>query len=45
MYPLLLIVIFGAVIVASLLAAPRRASIEGFFGGMTTASFDPVSRL
>ena len=41
MYPLLLIVIFGAVIVASLLAAPRRASIEGFFGGMTTQGKAP----
>ncbi len=29
-----LIVLFGAVIVASLLAAPRRASVDGFFGGL-----------
>ena len=28
-----LIVLFGAVVIASLLAAPRRASVEGFFGG------------
>ncbi|MGJ5618661.1 sodium:proline symporter [Sulfitobacter sp. MF3-043] len=28
-----LIVVFGAIILASLLAAPRRASVEGFFGG------------
>ena len=28
-----LIVVFGAIILASILAAPRRASVEGFFGG------------
>jgi Na+/proline symporter len=36
-----LIVLFGAIIVASLLAAPRRASVEGFFGGMTVAGRAP----
>ncbi|MBA98103.1 sodium:proline symporter [Sulfitobacter sp.] len=41
MYPLLLIVIFGAIIVASVLAAPRRASIDGFFGGMTAQGRAP----
>jgi len=33
MQPTVLIVVFGAIILASLLAAPRRASVEGFFGG------------
>jgi len=41
MYPLLLIVIFGAIIVASVLAEPRRASIDGFFGGMTAQGRAP----
>ncbi len=36
-----LIVLFGAIIVASLLAAPKRASVEGFFGGMTVAGRAP----
>ncbi len=35
MHPAVLIAVFGAIILASLLAAPRRASVEGFFGGMT----------
>jgi Na+/proline symporter len=30
----IIIAVFGAVIVASLLAAPRRATVEGFFGGV-----------
>ena len=29
-----LIVLFGAILVASLCAAPRRASVDGFFGGL-----------
>ena len=29
----ILFAVFGAIILASLLAAPRRASIEGFFSG------------
>jgi len=29
----IIIAVFGAVILASLLAAPRRATVEGFFGG------------
>lgn len=33
MQPVVLIAAFGVIIVASLLAAPRSASIEGFFGG------------
>ncbi|MGJ8615988.1 MAG: sodium:proline symporter [Sulfitobacter sp.] len=33
MQTIVLIVVFGAIILASLLAAPRRASVEGFFGG------------
>ncbi len=34
MQPAVLIGVFGAVIFLSLLAAPRRASVEGFFGGL-----------
>ncbi|HSG55640.1 MAG TPA: sodium:proline symporter, partial [Paracoccaceae bacterium] len=33
MQPAVLIAVFGAIIVLSILAAPRRASVEGFFGG------------
>ena len=33
MQPIVLIAIFGAIVLVSLLASPRRASIEGFFGG------------
>ncbi|MGB5864095.1 MAG: sodium:proline symporter [Sulfitobacter sp.] len=33
MSPLILILVFGAIIAASMLAAPRRVSIDGFFGG------------
>jgi Na+/proline symporter len=33
MQAFVLIAVFGVILVASLLAAPRRASIEGFFGG------------
>ncbi len=36
-----LIVAFGAIILASLLAAPRRASIEGFFGGVGVSGGAP----
>ena len=36
-----LIVLFGAILIASLLAAPRRASVEGFFGGRTTEGAAP----
>lgn len=35
MSPALLIALFGAVIAVSLIAAPRRASVEGFFAGRT----------
>ncbi len=35
MHPVLLIAIFGAIVALSLLAAPRRASVDGFFGGTT----------
>lgn len=35
MSPALLIALFGAVIAISLIAAPRRASVEGFFAGRT----------
>ncbi|WP_299023748.1 sodium:proline symporter [uncultured Sulfitobacter sp.] len=33
MSPVVLIAAFGAIVALSLLAAPRRASVEGFFGG------------
>ena len=41
MSPIVLFVLFGAIIAASLLAAPRRASVEGFFGGMTAQGGAP----
>ena len=41
MQPLLLIAAFGLIIAASLIAAPRRASIEGFFGGQGAAARAP----
>jgi Na+/proline symporter len=41
MHPFVLIGIFGAIVVASLLAAPRRASVDGFFGGMTVEGRAP----
>jgi Na+/proline symporter len=36
-----LIVVFGVIILASLLVAPRRASIEGFFGGQSASGTAP----
>ena len=36
-----LIVLFAAVILASLLVAPRRATVEGFFGGANAADRAP----
>ena len=36
-----LIVLFAAVILASLLVAPRRATVEGFFGGANLAGHAP----
>ncbi|WP_341234394.1 sodium:proline symporter [uncultured Sulfitobacter sp.] len=41
MAPVILIAVFGAIVVASLLVAPRRVSIEGFFGGVTSAGRAP----
>lgn len=41
MYPTILILLFIAVIVASLLAAPRRATVEGFFGGQGVSGNAP----
>ena len=41
MNPTILIAVFGAIVVASLLVAPRRASIEGFFGGVTSSGRAP----
>ncbi|MFK7838193.1 MAG: sodium:proline symporter [Sulfitobacter sp.] len=35
MQTIVLVVLFGAVIGASILAAPRRATVEGFFGGIS----------
>ncbi len=37
----IIIAIFGAVILASVLAAPRRATVEGFFGGANDAGQAP----
>lgn len=36
-----LIVLFGAILIASLLAAPRRASVDGFFGGLNAEGRAP----
>ena len=41
MQPIVLIAVFGAIIAASVLAAPRRASVEGFFGGQSVAGTAP----
>ena len=37
----ILITLFGVILAASVLAAPRRASVEGFFGGLTAAGRPP----
>ena len=37
----LVVAIFAAIIVASLIVAPRRVSVEGFFGGQTNAGNAP----
>jgi len=34
MQPVVIVIVFSLIIAASLLAAPKRASVEGFFGGM-----------
>ncbi len=36
-----LIVIFALVVIASLFAAPRRATVDGFFGGMSVNGSAP----
>ncbi|KIN64720.1 Na+/proline symporter [Sulfitobacter noctilucicola] len=36
-----LIALFGAILIASVLAAPRRTSVEGFFGGLGTTGATP----
>jgi len=36
-----IIAVFGAIVVASILAAPRRASVDGFFGGLGEAGRSP----
>ncbi|MEQ6203691.1 sodium:proline symporter [Sulfitobacter sp. HNIBRBA2951] len=41
MSPVLLIAAFGLIIAASVVAAPRRASVEGFFGGQGAAGAAP----
>lgn len=41
MHPYLLIAVFGAIVLASILAAPRRATVEGFFGGQGAQGRDP----
>lgn len=41
MHPVVLIAVFGAIVLASVLAAPRRASVEGFFGGQGVAGRSP----
>jgi len=41
MSPLILILVFGAIVAASFLAAPRRATVDGFFGGMTVNGTQP----
>ncbi|QUJ77894.1 sodium:proline symporter [Sulfitobacter albidus] len=42
MQPVILILVFGAIIAASVLAAPRRATVEGFFGGQGVDGRDPA---
>ncbi len=37
----IIIAVFGGVILASLLAAPRRATVEGFFGGASASGRAP----
>ncbi|MCR8826488.1 sodium:solute symporter family transporter [Pseudosulfitobacter koreensis] len=41
MQPVVLIAIFAGIVVASLLAAPRRVTIDGFFGGRSAAGGAP----
>ena len=41
MHPLVLIAVFGAIVLASILAAPRRATVEGFFGGRDAQGRNP----
>ncbi len=36
-----LVLLFAAIILASLLVAPRRATVEGFFGGANAAGRAP----
>lgn len=41
MTPLILMAGFGAIVLASVLVAPRRATLDGFFGGMGDAGRAP----
>ena len=41
MHPVVLIAVFGGIVLASVLAAPRRASVEGFFGGLGADGRNP----
>ena len=34
MHPVILMAAFGLIVLASVMVAPRRASVDGFFGGM-----------
>lgn len=42
MQPLVLILVFGAVVAASVMVAPRRATVDGFFGGRGADGRDPA---
>lgn len=41
MHPVVLIAVFGAIVLSSFLAAPRRATVEGFFGGQGATGRNP----
>ena len=41
MHPLILMAGFGVIVLASILVAPRQASVDGFFGGMGAAGRAP----
>ena len=41
MQPIILVILLGLIVVGSMLAAPRRVSVEGFFGGKSATGADP----
>ncbi|MFK7743488.1 MAG: sodium:proline symporter [Roseobacter sp.] len=41
MYTIVLVATFGVIVVASLVAAPRRVSVDGFFGGRSAQGAAP----